>query len=130
MKPRILLVEDDEFIGVLVRTVLTSSGFEVVIVDRFEAVRALEPFSFDAVVTDYQLPGANGCDVIEYARSVSPDIAALLVSGHGDSILDTVASRGLTNVHTLNKPFNVDALLAKIEGVLPFSRITKENCLL
>ncbi|MGC4073955.1 MAG: response regulator [Nibricoccus sp.] len=128
MKPRILLVEDDEFISTLVETVLINSGFEVEIVDRFEAMGSLDPFNFDAVMTDFQLPGANGCDVIEYARRRSPKIAALIVSGHGDSILDTVASRGLTNVHVLNKPFHLDQLLSKIGSLLPSCRIEGEGC--
>ena len=119
MKPRILLVEDDEFIGVLVRTVLTNAGSDVSLVDRFEALESVVPFDFDGIVTDYQLPGADGCKVIGYAQSRRPGIRALLVSGHGDLIRETVANRGLNNVHFLNKPFRVEELLGKFAEMFP-----------
>lgn len=119
MKPRILLVEDDEFIGVLVITVLTNAGFEVSLVDRFEALETIVPFDFDGIVTDYQLPGADGCNVIGYAQSRRPGISALLVSGHGDLIREIVANRGLNRVHFLNKPFGVEELLGKFAEMFP-----------
>lgn len=118
MKPRILLVEDDEFVSAVVCGVLSHAGFEVLVADRFEKVRMLEPFEFAAVMTDFQLPGGNGCEVIEYARSRSPHIAALLVSGDGDSMMSVAADRGLTNVCFLNKPFRPNQLVEKMNEVL------------
>jgi len=122
MKPRILLVEDDEFVGVLVRTVLTNRGCDVLLVDRFESLESIVPFNFDGIITDYQLPRADGCDVIGYARHRRPGISALLVSGHGDLIRDIAANRGLSDVHFLHKPFRVDELLGKFAEMFPACR--------
>ncbi len=83
MKPRILLVEDDEFIGPLVRTVLSNAGYEVAVAARLDDVKTLDPFGFSAVISDFQLPGADGCDVIDYMREKTPGLAASLISGYG-----------------------------------------------
>src|SRR6185312_341859 len=84
MKPRILLVEDDEFIGPLVQAVLTNAGYEVAVASKLDEVKTLHPFDFSAVITDFQLPGENGCDVIDYLRQKTPALPALLISGYGN----------------------------------------------
>jgi two-component system, NtrC family, C4-dicarboxylate transport response regulator DctD len=119
MKPRILLVEDDEFIGPLVKTVLSSAGYEVEVAGKLEDVKTMDPFGFSAVISDFQLPGADGCDVIDYMRSKAPGIPAMLISGYGNWAAENCANRGMENVQHLEKPFRADQLLHRVEALLP-----------
>ena len=119
MKPRILLVEDDEFIGPLVKTVLSSAGYDVEVAGKLEDVKTLDPFGFSAVISDFQLPGADGCDVIDYMRSKAPGIPAMLISGYGNWAAENCVSRGMENVQHLEKPFRADQLLHRVETLLP-----------
>ncbi|MGC4075225.1 MAG: hypothetical protein QM760_22530 [Nibricoccus sp.] len=57
MKPRILLVEDDEFVGPLVKTVLANAGYDVAVAARLDDVKTLDPFGFSA--GDFRFPAAG-----------------------------------------------------------------------
>jgi DNA-binding NtrC family response regulator len=118
MKARILLVEDDEFIGPLVRTVLSNAGYDVAVASRLEEVKTLDPFGFSAVISDFQLPGGDGCDVIDYIRQKTPGLPALLISGYGNWAVENCANRGIENVHHLEKPFRADQLLHEVEALV------------
>lgn len=120
MKRCILLVEDDELVSLLIRTALSSLGFDVVAYDDLEKITHHGAFDFCAVITDYRLPISNGCEVIAYARSRAPGIPALLVSGMGDFLIEVLAENCLTDVHILSKPFRIQELLTKIREMLPF----------
>ena len=119
MKPRILLVEDDEFIGPLVRAVLAQGGYEVTVASRLEEVKEMDTTAFAAVISDFQLPGADGCDVVEYLRQTTPAMPALLISGYGNWALEKCASKGMENIRHLEKPFRADQLLHEVEALVP-----------
>ena len=119
MKPRILLVEDDEFIGPLVRTVLSNAGYDVAVAGRLDDVKTLDPFGFSAVISDFQLPGADGCDVIDYLREKQPGLPALLISGYGGWAAENCSNRGMGDVHHLEKPFRAEQLLHEVEALVP-----------
>jgi DNA-binding NtrC family response regulator len=119
MKSRILLVEDDEFIGAFVRATLSTVGHEVVICERLSEVKELPDFNFAALLTDFQLPGGNGCDVIEFVRSKTPGLPAVLLSGYGGWALDHCTQRCIPGVLHLGKPFRADQLLHLIEALVP-----------
>ena len=119
MKARILLVEDDEFIGPLVRAVLSNAGYEVSVASGLEDLKTLDPFGFSAVITDFQLPGGDGCDVIDYMRQKTPGMPALLISGYGNWAAENCTNRGMDNVHHLGKPFRADQLLHEVESLVP-----------
>jgi len=119
MKPRILLVEDDEFIGPLVRTVLSNAGYDVSVASKLDDVKTMDPFEFSAVISDFQLPGADGCEVIDYLRARTPGLPALLISGYGNWAAENCANRGMENIHHLEKPFRAEQLLHEVEALVP-----------
>lgn len=93
---RILIVEDDAFMGSLMAGALTNEGFDTKLANTAVAAkRQLNSFDPDVVLVDIDLgEGPNGIDFIQVVRKTRPEIASILLSKHADS-----ASAGLKGVH-------------------------------
>ena len=121
-KPRILIVDDAGPVVVLCVNVLQALGYAVKGANRGEtAVDLLRREPFDLVVLDYKMPGMTGFQVFEQARALHPDIAVILVTGHGTTEIINEADRmGFSAI--LLKPFTSDELRATVEKVLTSRR--------
>ena len=81
----VMYVDDDEALVFLVERVLTRKGFKVSsFTDPHLASLALRahPQDFDLLVTDYNMPGFCGVDLLREARVVRPDLPVALASGY------------------------------------------------
>ena len=81
----VMYVDDDEALVFLVERVLTRKGFKVSsFTDPHLASVALRerPHDFDLLVTDYNMPGFCGVDLLRQARTVRPDLPVALASGY------------------------------------------------
>ena len=81
----VMYVDDDEALVFLVERVLTRKGFKVSsFTDPHRASDALRarPQDFDLLVTDYNMPGFCGVDLLREARVVRPDLPVALASGY------------------------------------------------
>ena len=80
--PHLLLVDDEESLRSVVAERLRDSGYEVTEASSGEdAVKSLDGFAFDVIVSDLRLPGVDGRAVIETALSRYPGIVAIVVTG-------------------------------------------------
>ncbi|HNX95688.1 MAG TPA: ATP-binding protein [Holophaga sp.] len=117
---RILLVDDEEFVGEVVEELLTSIGARVT---RFhDPTRALAWFHKHADdcalgILDLHMPGMDGLETIQAMHVVNPDFPALLLSG---SVLDpgqaALAAQHVRSV--IAKPCGLEALQAHIARAL------------
>ena len=117
-KLRILIVDDAGPVVVLCVNVLQALGYAVKGANRGEtAVELLRKERFDLMVLDYKMPGMTGFDVYHQAKGLYPDIAVVLVTGHGSPEVITEANRlGFDSI--LLKPFTSDELRGTVEKVL------------
>ena len=117
-KRKILIVDDASPVVVLCVNVLQALGFAVKGANSGEvAVDILRKEPFDMMVVDYKMPGLTGFDVFAQARALHPDLAVVLVTGHGTSEVVNEANRlGFTAI--LLKPFTSDELQSTVEKVL------------
>jgi two-component system, cell cycle sensor histidine kinase and response regulator CckA len=79
---RILVIEDDESDAILLERFLAKSGQRVVL-ERIDHVSRL-PTSFrswDAILLDYMLPGANAPEVLKQIRAQDAEIPVIVLSG-------------------------------------------------
>src|SRR5258707_15236132 len=77
--PRILVADDDDEMQTTVRDALESAGHEVEGVSNGPAALArLDPGGFDALVTDLQMPGLTGIEVLRAARAERPALPGIL----------------------------------------------------
>ncbi len=82
---RVMYVDDDEALVFLVKRLLTNKGFSVItFTDPQEAVAALRanPLQCDLLVTDFNMPGYSGVDLLRDVRSIRPDLPTALASGY------------------------------------------------
>ncbi|TWT49662.1 Transcriptional regulatory protein ZraR [Rubripirellula amarantea] len=78
----ILFADDEKNLQELMRTELPRMGYSVTVCpDGLTAVAALEKESFDCMIVDLDMPGMNGIEVIEKARSLRPEIEAVVMTG-------------------------------------------------
>lgn len=117
-KRKILIVDDAGPVVVLCVNVLQALGYAVKGANRGEAALELmrkEPF--DLMVLDYKMPGMTGFEVFQQARTLHPEMAVVLVTGHGTPEIINEANRmGFSAI--LLKPFTSDELRSTVEKVL------------
>jgi CheY-like chemotaxis protein len=81
----VLYVDDDEVMAVMVEGLLQSVGYRATVHGRpakaVAAVRA-RPQSFDVVVTDFNMPGMSGLDVVREIATIRPDLPVIISSGY------------------------------------------------
>lgn len=104
-RPTILLVEDEPTIAVTLCDDLADEGYAVTHTGSgSEALRLLAERDFAAVITDVNLPGASGLQVLRAARHRLPDAPVLVITALGAANAAAVA--GDDHAQLLQKPFS------------------------
>jgi signal transduction histidine kinase/CheY-like chemotaxis protein len=115
---RVLLVDDAPDVLATTGVILERAGFLVVPAGSGDQALAILATGgrFDALVTDYAMPGMNGIDLVARARSIQPEISVLLITGFAEvSGLEALPER----IPVIHKPFRrqemVEVLLRSLE---------------
>ena len=113
---KILIVDDEQPICDLIDMNLSAAGYACVAVqDGLAAIEAVEKNTFDLILLDIMLPGADGYDVMEYIRPFK--VPVIFISAKHE-VKDRVKGLKLGADDYLIKPFDVTELLARVEAVL------------
>jgi DNA-binding response OmpR family regulator len=118
--PLVLLVEDEETLRKVLRSLLERDGFEVAeAADGAEALSAVDRLSPDAIVLDLNLPVLDGYDVLSRlrTRSTSATLPVLVLTANGDEASEVRALKMGAN-EFLTKPFRPRALGARLKLLL------------
>ncbi len=92
----VMYVDDDQALVFLIARVLKRKGFTVTtFTDPHEAQVALraDAQAFDILVTDYNMPGYSGIDLLRWAKLIRPDLPVALASGYVTPELEQSAIR-------------------------------------
>jgi PAS domain S-box-containing protein len=122
----VLLVEDEEAVRDLVRTILTGQGYEVIIAsDPKHAEEIANKFSGEIhlLLTDVVMPGTSGRELAARVLAARPGIRVLYMSGYTENVITSggMLEEGLA---FLQKPFSPAVLSQKIREVLSHSTKT------
>jgi DNA-binding response OmpR family regulator len=112
---RTLIVDDQEPVVSLLARVCRQEGHEVTpFTDSALALLHLATEPVDLLITDLQMPGADGLTVIREARRLQPDIFTLMITGHaGQYPVADVLAAGTADI--IFKPFHMNELRARLE---------------
>jgi two-component system, cell cycle sensor histidine kinase and response regulator CckA len=116
----VLLVEDDEIIRALVRSVLEQSGYTVLeVADSHKAFEVYEKFKrkIDVIITDLVMPNLSGFRVAELLQILDPAVKVLYMSGYSEKVL-TYQNIKVAKDNFLQKPFTINALTTKLRQLL------------
>ena len=93
---RILIVDDDPALGGFMTRVLSElGGFEVAHeLDPGDALRRVETEQWDLLITDIELPGMSGLELLERVRELVPDLPVAVITGHPSVDYAVSALRG------------------------------------
>lgn len=84
MADKILIVDDDLGVAALCNRVLTGAGFVVEVANRpHDALRLLREKDYDLLLLDIRLPEIDGFELLRLARERDPDLAIVIITGHG-----------------------------------------------
>lgn len=114
---RVLIVEDEGLVRVLMADVLTEAGFEVLeAASGDEAICLLDyPNDVDLVLTDIQMPGhADGNLVANTAKRQNPDLPVIYMTGNPGSLRNAMGIRDAF----MRKPFRPSEILVVVRRLL------------
>jgi two-component system, OmpR family, response regulator len=111
LKPRVLIVEDDPDLLVVLRVNLTAMGVEPILAgDGRTAISRIQAERPDAVVLDVMLPGIDGWSVLEDLHALGDPVPIVVCSAKKDAE-DMARARQLGAAGYVVKPFDIDRLV-------------------
>mgnify|MGYP000875671625 CR=1 FL=1 len=119
-KRHVMYVDDDQALVFLVQRLLRRRGYEVTgFTDPREATAALEadPARFDLMVTDYNMPGYSGLELLRAARTIRADLPVALASGYVTTEIEQ-AARAEGARALIHKPNDVEELCATVDQLI------------
>ncbi len=126
MAHSILICDDEQGIQQSLRGVLEDEGFIVDAVGSGEAcLAALERRSYHCVLLDVWLPGADGLETLQRIRQLYPDVAVVMISGHG-TIHTAVQATKLGAFDFLEKPLSLERTLLTVRNAIEQKRLERE----
>jgi DNA-binding response OmpR family regulator len=114
---RVLVAEDDEGLREVLVLGLTDAGYHVDAVDRGDdAIDYLRWYEYDVAVIDWRMPGAEGIEVVAWARKHDRPTALLLLTAR-DTPADRIRGLDTGADDYLVKPFDFGELLARVRAL-------------
>src|SRR4051812_44708332 len=84
MKGRVLVVDDEKNMGLVIQAMLERAGFEVLgYSDAREAVDAIETEELDTIVTDLYMPGFGGMEILDHAKRHQSQVPVVMITAFG-----------------------------------------------
>lgn len=116
----VMYVDDDEALVFLVKRVLSRQGYQVkTFSDPKAALAALqnESVQIDLLVTDFNMPGYSGVELLRDAQRIRPDLPVALASGYVTPQIEQDALQAGARA-LIHKPNDIDELCATVQRLL------------
>ncbi|MBS0149692.1 MAG: sigma-54-dependent Fis family transcriptional regulator [Nitrospira sp.] len=123
----VLLVDDEPLMRLSMLDALEAVGYGVqAVATGLEGIEAIEKQTFDLVITDLRLPGADGLTVLKTAKEKAAQTEVLMITAHG-SVETAVGAMKLGAFDYITKPFLMEELLLIIERIGGVIALRREN---
>ena len=126
---RFLVVDDHPATVMALIGLLTSDGHRVeAFTSGAEALEALSERSFDVVVTDLDMAGVGGAEVVKAARARLPGACVVVVSARGHEMEGALREAGASMV--VDKPLDYEHFMHAVKATMPHASASElSGCL-
>ena len=131
---RILVVDDDSMIRLVVKSILERQSHSVVLAEcGHEGAEAIEAYAFDIAIVDIFMPDMNGIETIKVFRRSAPKLPIIVMSGYAfrDANGPTTdffrMALDLGATECLHKPFTPSQLLQAVQVCTPRAASASES---
>jgi two-component system response regulator AtoC len=124
---RVLIVDDEENIRLVLRTLLKKQGYEVATAEEGEgALAALESFDPDVILTDVRMPRMGGLDLLAALKQRQHPATVIVMSAYGniDLAIDAMKAGAYDYV---SKPFKPDEVVLALRKAEERETLRREN---
>ncbi len=126
IKPKILLIDDEESILKVISTILKNEGFTVITAkSKKEALQKIKSIKFDILLSDYRLPDGTGLEILEKFREENLITPFIMITAYG-SINGAVEAMQKGANHYISKPIDSSQLVEIINFHLKKASFTNE----
>lgn len=127
MKPRILVVDDEESIREFLDIMLRKEGYDVTCVEDGQlAIDILKKKSFDLVISDLQMPRVTGIELLKHAKDNYPELLFMMITAFGTTETAVEAMK-MGAYDYVTKPFKLDEVRINIANALRSQKLEFEN---
>ena len=124
---KILLVDDDENLNKVISYQLDQMGFDVTTVtDGLSGWNLFKQGSFEIVITDLQLPGMTGMELLTSIRRLDKNVIILIITAYG-TVDNAIEASKLGADDYITKPFGKETLRFVIEKAIRLRMLQAEN---
>ncbi len=118
MANRALVIDDDKATLDLMEFQLRAEGFHVTKAENGQqGLQYIEENDFDIILTDLQLPGLSGIEIVERSKEISPDTEIIMVTGFGSTEKAIEATKAGA-FYYVEKPVEFEELIVLIEKAI------------
>ena len=114
----ILILDDDQTFNDLLSDVFIQAGYHVEsFLNPKEALKSFKNEDFDLVVTDHEMPGLSGVEIVRKIKAIDKDMPIIMVSGKlKEASIRDLIKEGVNGIFL--KPLNVFSLLKKTDELI------------
>jgi two-component system, response regulator, stage 0 sporulation protein F len=119
MKEKILIVDDQFGIRILLNEVFSKEGYQT-----FQAANGIQALDIvtkhdpDLVLLDMKIPGMDGIEILKRMKVIEPDIRVIIMTAYGE--LDMIQeAKNLGAITHFAKPFDIDDIRAAVRKHIP-----------
>jgi len=124
---RVLVVDDEESLRLVVRSFLKRDGYEVEVAESGEdALRLLETFGPDFILTDVRMPKMGGLDLLSTLKAKGSIVTVIVMSAYGSVDLAIEAIKAGAYDY-IQKPFKPEELLLTLRKAEERETLRREN---
>lgn len=114
MKKRVLVVDDEKNIALVLQAMLEKAGFDPVIFSgSTEAIAAIPQGNFSAIITDLYMPGVGGMEVLKWCQENTPQVPVVMMTAYA-TVEAAVSALKNGAFDFVTKPFDQDEFLAVV----------------
>jgi two-component system nitrogen regulation response regulator NtrX len=127
VKPRILVIDDEEGVRSSLKMILEYDGYDVMLAATGEeGVKLLDRETPDLVFLDIKMPGMDGLEVLQKLQHLVETTPIVVISGHADMATAVKATK-LGAFDFIAKPLEQDRVLVTVRNAVDTRRLKSEN---